>query len=306
MVKKAVDSLAEGPKTVDDPSDSKTASEEDDADPQAKQQGSLKLLVVGVVALLACVMIVIGLMQRSSVSIPPAAAAGEAALRGSAAAGGALSAEKTPPRAQQPFEGKPPPQLAQNEQAVGAIANPVAVFNTTMGVFTAEIFLDRVPITASNFIDLSRTGFYDGLHFHRVIKKFMAQFGCPFSKDPKSRRAGTGGPKDGTFKNLKTGAMEKREHGGNIKDEFISKDPNVEGTLSMANTGRPDSGGSQIFINVANNNFLNWFTSGQSRHPVFGKVLKGYDIVKAITEVRTKSDNPLEPIKMNSITIEGI
>merc|ERR1719199_443195 len=131
--------------------------------------------------------------------------------------------------------------------------NPVAKFDTTMGIFTAEIYLDRVPRTASNFIDLAVEGFYNGIHFHRVIPGFMNQFGCPHAKDPHSDRAGTGGPPDGTFKNLATGQMEKRRNGGNIDDENISKDSNVVGTLSMANTGRPNSGGSQFFINVAHN-----------------------------------------------------
>merc|ERR1712196_340491 len=130
-----------------------------------------------------------------------------------------------------------------------------------------------------------------------------AQFGCPYAKDPKSQRAGTGGPPDGTFKNLKTGETEKRSNGGNIQDENISKDSNVPGTLSMANTGRPNSGGSQFFINVANNNNLDWFSPGQSKHPVFGKITEGMDVVTKISKVKTKRDNPVEPIKMNSITI---
>ena len=73
-----------------------------------------------------------------------------------------------------------------------------------MGTFKLEIFLDRVPITASNFIDLAQSGFYNGIHFHRVIPGFMDQFGCPYSKDPHNPRSGTGGPPDGTFKNLAT------------------------------------------------------------------------------------------------------
>merc|ERR1712039_18086 len=184
--------------------------------------------------------------------------------------------------------------------------NPTATFDTTEGKFEAEIFLDRVPITASSFIDLCKTGFYEGIHFHRVIPGFMNQFGCPNAKDPKSRRAGTGGPPDGTFKNLKTGATERRSNGGNIKDENISKDSNAPGTLSMANTGQPNSGGSQFFLNVANNSNLDWFTGGQSKHPVFGKIIEGYDIVVKISKVRTRNDNPVEPIKMNSITISGV
>jgi len=134
----------------------------------------------------------------------------------------------------------------------------------------------------------------------------MNQFGCPHSKDPKSRRAGTGGPPDGTFKNLATGASEKRFNGGNIMDENISKDTNAPGTLSMANTGQPNSGGSQFFLNVANNANLDWFSPGQSKHPVFGKVLTGMDIATAISKVRTQQDNPIEPIKMLSITISGL
>merc|ERR1712227_105223 len=161
-----------------------------------------------------------------------------------------------------------------------------------MGTIKAEIYLDRVPITASNFIDLCQTGFYDGIHFHRVIPGFMDQFGCPNAKDPKSRKAGTGGPKDGTFKNLKTGETEKRFNGGNIKDENISKDSNVPGSLSMANTGRPNSGGSQFFLNVAHNSNLDWFSGGPSKHPVFGKVLTGMDVVEKISKVKTQADNP--------------
>merc|ERR1719464_1234543 len=131
----------------------------------------------------------------------------------------------------------------------------------------------------------------------------MNQFGCPNAKDPKSPKAGQGGPPDGTFKNLATGKTEKRRNGGNIDDENISKDTNAPGTLSMANTGRPNSGGSQFFINVAQNSNLDWFSPGQSKHPVFGKVLTGMDIVEKISKVKTKRDNPVKPIKMNMITI---
>ena len=189
--------------------------------------------------------------------------------------------------------------------AAVAAGNPTATFKTSMGDFTAELYLDRVPRTASNFIDLVQTGFYTGLHFHRVIPGFMNQFGCPYSKDPKSRRAGTGGPPDGTFKNLKTGGTEKRSNGGNIKDENISKDSNKPGTLSMANTGRPNSGGSQFFLNVADNANLDWFSPGQSKHPVFGKICdqESYKVAVAISKVRTNNDCPVTPIMMKSITI---
>merc|ERR1719460_376513 len=159
---------------------------------------------------------------------------------------------------------------------------------------------------ASNFIDLCKTGFYNGVHFHRVIPGFMDQFGCPHAKDPASRRAGTGGPPDGTFKNLKTGKTERRSNGGNIQDENISRDTNAPGTLSMANTGRPNSGGSQFFMNVNDNRNLDWFSPGSSKHPVFGKITSGMDVAIKISKVRTRDDNPVNPIKMKKITISGL
>uniref|UniRef100_A0A7S1U1H3 Peptidyl-prolyl cis-trans isomerase n=1 Tax=Phaeomonas parva TaxID=124430 RepID=A0A7S1U1H3_9STRA len=125
-----------------------------------------------------------------------------------------------------------------------------AVVHTSMGDFTLELYVDEMPITASNFIDLAQTGFYNGMTFHRVIPNFMAQFGCPYSKDPNSRRAGTGGPDaNTTYTNLGDGSTITRNRGGNIPDEFAAEISNKPGTLSMANTGQPNSGGSQFFIN---------------------------------------------------------
>merc|ERR1712160_169426 len=138
--------------------------------------------------------------------------------------------------------------------------------------------------------DLCKTGFYEGVHFHRVIPGFMNQFGCPNAKDPKSRSSGTGGPKDGSFKNLRTGGTERRSNGGNIKDENFSRDTNAPGTLSMANTGAPNSGGSQFFLNVAHNDSLDFFSRGESKHPVFGKINKNMALVTKISEVRTRDD----------------
>jgi cyclophilin family peptidyl-prolyl cis-trans isomerase len=191
--------------------------------------------------------------------------------------------------------------------ATGGAANPVATFETSVGTFKAELFLDSLPITCSNFIALANEGYYNGIHFHRVIPGFMNQFGCPNAKDPRSPRSGTGGPPGGTsFKNLATGEDVARNAGGCIPDEFTAKIPNEIGTLSMANTGMPDTGGSQFFINVANNNFLDWFDgSTPSKHPVFGKVIEGLDIVESISKVKTgPGDNPVEPIEMRSITVQ--
>ena len=168
--------------------------------------------------------------------------------------------------------------------------NPVAVFDTSLGQFKAEIFLDKMPVTAKNFIDLAKSGFYDGIHFHRVIKGFMLQFGCPYAKDPKSPRAGTGGPPHGTIQD---------EHPAEHK---LSNEPF---TMSMANTGRPNSGGSQFFINTVHNAYLDWFTPGPSKHPVFGKIIDGKDVVQKIEATPTDArDNPNQPIRVNKITIQ--
>ena len=169
------------------------------------------------------------------------------------------------------------------------MTNPVAVFDTTLGTFKAEIFVDQMPVTGKNFVDLIEAKFYDGLHFHRVIENFMIQFGCPHSKDASSPQAGTGGPPH-----------------GRIEDEHpeAHKISNEPGTLSMANTGQPNTGGSQFFINTANNSYLDWFSAGPSKHPVFGKIVDGLDIVKNIESTPCRQDRPNTPVMVNQITIE--
>jgi cyclophilin family peptidyl-prolyl cis-trans isomerase len=169
------------------------------------------------------------------------------------------------------------------------MANPTVNFETSLGNFSAEIFLDKMPITAANFLRLAKEGFYDGLHFHRVIENFMIQFGCPNSKDPNSPRAGTGDSPYGKIKD---------EHPADAK---LSNEP---GTLSMANTGQPNSGGCQFFINTVHNAYLDWFSPGNSKHPVFGKVTSGLDVVKKI-EMTPKGDRdrPKTPVKMIKVTV---
>jgi cyclophilin family peptidyl-prolyl cis-trans isomerase len=171
------------------------------------------------------------------------------------------------------------------------MANPTAQFQTSLGDFTVEVYLDKMPITAKNFLDLAKSGFYDGLHFHRVIKSFMLQFGCPHSKDPKSSRAGTGGPPHGNIQD---------EH---PPDQKLSNEPM---TLSMANTGRPNSGGSQFFINTVHNPYLDWFSAGDSKHPVFGKVTAGQNVIKEIEATPTdRGDNPITPVQVVKVTVAG-
>jgi cyclophilin family peptidyl-prolyl cis-trans isomerase len=169
------------------------------------------------------------------------------------------------------------------------MANPTVTFETSLGSFTAEIYKDKMPNTAANFLKLAKEGFYNGLHFHRVINGFMIQFGCPHSKDPESPRAGTG---DSPY--------------GRIQDEFPenAKLSNEPGTLSMANTGQPNSGGCQFFINTVHNSYLDWFTPGRSKHPVFGKITQGMDVVKKIESAPvSERDRPKTPIKMVSVSV---
>ncbi len=169
------------------------------------------------------------------------------------------------------------------------MANPTATLSTSLGDFTVELFSDKMPITAGNFIELARSGFYDGLHFHRVIQGFMIQFGCPHSRDPESPRAGTGNAPSGTIPD---------EHPPEAR---LSNEP---GTLSMANTGRPNSGSCQFFINTVHNAYLDWFTPGPSKHPVFGKVISGMDVVRKIEQTPTDGrDRPTTPVQMLKVTI---
>jgi len=160
--------------------------------------------------------------------------------------------------------------------------NNVVVLDTSMGEIEIELFLEKSPITAGNFKKLVEEGFYDKTKFHRVIKNFMIQGGDPLTKDDSMQaRWGTGGP------------------GYVIKDEFIPGLSNLKGTIAMANSG-PNSGGSQFFINMADNTFLDWDKQPQtSKHPVFGKVVKGMDVVEKIINTKTTGapyDRPLEPI----------
>lgn len=152
--------------------------------------------------------------------------------------------------------------------------------------------------------------YYNGLHFHRVIPNFMNQFGCPHSKDANSQRAGTGGPQGGSSYTLPDGKTITRDAGGNIPDEFrgnpnCPKVSNEPFTLSMANTGAPNSGGSQFFINTVHNSFLDFFDkSTPSQHPVFGKVTAGQDVIMAINNTKTdRNDRPLQPVMVKTITV---
>jgi cyclophilin family peptidyl-prolyl cis-trans isomerase len=166
--------------------------------------------------------------------------------------------------------------LAEIQQA----ALVTATLATSEG--TIELVFDHVnaPLTVANFVALSREGFYNETRFHRIIEGFMIQGGDPQSRDVSlSERWGTGGP------------------GYQFPDEIHAKNANSVGTIAMANAG-PNTNGSQFFINVADNNFLN------TRHTVFGRVSNGYEIVEAMSRTATGlNDRPAEDIIINAITV---
>ncbi len=143
----------------------------------------------------------------------------------------------------------------------------VAVLQTNYGTIKIELYSKEMPITTGNFEKLVSKGFYNNVIFHRIIDGFMIQGGDPTG-------TGMGGP------------------GYEIKDEFTKSalDQNNRGTIAMANAG-PNTGGSQFFINLANNNYLD------GRHPVFGKVVEGMDVVDKIAKVATnQNDKPLKNV----------
>lgn len=143
---------------------------------------------------------------------------------------------------------------------------------TTHGDVVIKLYSD-MPITAGNFKGLVEAGTYDGVIFHRVIKNFMIQGGDPTG-------TGMGDP-----------AIPK------IQDEFVAGHSNVRGTLSMANAG-PNTGSSQFFINLIDNSFLDYDKQPlSSKHPVFGEVVEGMDVIDAIAGVAVGAgDRPVEDV----------
>lgn len=163
----------------------------------------------------------------------------------------------------------------KKDEGDSKVANRIAVFDTNMGEFEVELFEDKTPVTTKNFIDLAQEGFYDEVIFHRIIDGFMIQGGDPTG-------TGMGGP------------------GYTIEDEFTPElTHESEGILSMANTGRPHTGGSQFFITLAATPWLD------GHHTVFGKVVKGMEVVREIGHVKTgPQDRPVHDVVINKITIK--
>jgi cyclophilin family peptidyl-prolyl cis-trans isomerase len=181
-----------------------------------------------------------------------------------------------------------PEQLAAYDVDIENDMNPIAVIQTNKGTIEIELFENLMPITAGNFIKLAEDGYYDGVKFHRVIEGFMLQGGDPITKTDDILRYGTGGPEY------------------SIQDEHVRNDllTNIRGTISMANSG-PNSGGSQFFINLVNNERLDFDKPpATSKHPVFGQVVAGMDVVDTIAQVEVNATAlPLEDVVMEKVTI---
>ncbi len=163
---------------------------------------------------------------------------------------------------------------------VKAPANPRIKIVTNMGDMTVELYEDKVPNTVANFVELCQKKFYDDIRFHRIIKGFMIQVGCPFAKGRITPDAGGG------------------DAGYKFADEIWSGQSfNEKGLLAMANSG-PDTNGSQIFIMHGNAEWLN------AKHTIFGEVIEGLGVVDEIASVSTgQNDKPLTDVYIKSTQI---
>ena len=164
---------------------------------------------------------------------------------------------------------------------LGYMSNPIAAMKTNLGEIKFELFVQDAPETVGNFIKLSKESFYNGSRFHRAIKGFMIQGGDPNSKDDNWLDDGIGGP-------------------GYIFKNEINSNKIIRGVLAMANAG-PNTNGSQFFIVTAKS--APWL---DGKHTVFGKVVKGMEVVDKIENIPTdksKNDHPMENITIESIII---
>ncbi|MDO4699674.1 MAG: peptidylprolyl isomerase [Moraxella sp.] len=163
---------------------------------------------------------------------------------------------------------------------------PVVEFDTTHGQIVIELNAEKAPVTVANFLDYVQSGHYDGTIFHRVIDGFMIQ----------------GGGMDADMNEKRTGTPIKNEADNGLKNDV--------GTIAMARTSDPHSATAQFFINVKNNDFLNYSSPTPQGwgYAVFGKVTDGMDVVNQIKAVPTgrygyHSDVPREPIVINSAKV---
>ncbi len=165
---------------------------------------------------------------------------------------------------------------------VRAAGNPQVVLMTSEGPIVVELFADRAPETVENFLAYVKAGHYDGTIFHRVIPNYMIQGG---GFTPEMRQKPTGKP---------------------IKNEADNGERNRTGTLAMARTSNPNSATAQFFINLKDNDFLDHTGNRPEQwgYAVFGKVLQGMEVVKAIGGVATHSMGPFDDVPVNAVVIK--
>lgn len=162
----------------------------------------------------------------------------------------------------------------------GFAANPVVEMKTSMGVIALELDAEKAPKTVANFLQYLREGFYNGTTFHRVIDGFMIQGG-----------------------GYEAGMREKSAR-PSIENEATNGLKNVTGSIAMARTSDPHSAAAQFFINVANNQFLDHPGQDGWGYAVFGKVIRGMDVVQKISRVKkNRMDMPLEPVMIESVRL---
>jgi cyclophilin family peptidyl-prolyl cis-trans isomerase len=167
---------------------------------------------------------------------------------------------------------------------MSAAVNPQVKFHTSAGDFVVELYPKKAPKTVANFLTYVKEGFYNGVIFHRVIPGFMVQ-GGGFTSD-----------------------MHQKETRDPIVNEADNGLANEVGTIAMARTADPDSATAQFFINVANNTFLNFKNPTPSGigYAVFGKVIKGYDVVEKISHVKTTTFGPFGDVPAEDVTILSV
>jgi peptidyl-prolyl cis-trans isomerase B (cyclophilin B) len=169
--------------------------------------------------------------------------------------------------------------MAETEQG----KNPVVTMSTSMGDLRIELDAEKAPITTQNFLDYVSDGFYDGLIFHRVIPNFMIQGG---GFDPQMNQKKTKPP---------------------IKNEATNGLKNTTGSVAMARTNVVDSATAQFFINVKDNDFLNHTSSSADGfgYAVFGQIIDGMDIVRAIEKVKTSNRGMHQDVPVEAVLIQS-
>ena len=172
--------------------------------------------------------------------------------------------------------------LALNDAALAA--NPMIEMTTSLGNVKVELYADKAPKTVENFLRYAKEGFYDGTVFHRVIPGFMVQ-GGGFTPD-----------------------MEQKKTREPIANEAQNGLKNLTGTLAMARTPNPHSATAQFFVNVADNDFLNFTGPTQQGfgYCVFGRVTEGMDVVKKIVAVPTGNRGPHQNVPLKPVVIQSV